>query len=193
MHSTHRSWIASLAVVVSLGACGGSEPARNTTASESTPPPSATAGSEPAAAERAPDERGTANGLVIGAVRMELNQPFVVSAAGEVRLGQQRLGVLGPDGRLTHDGELVAELRSDGAIWLEGEDTRMRVEGLSLGGMDGVMMRIVDGQLVTGAEGAREDEPPEVIAIEGYRPELAREVLFIMGVYVAAMSAAYGH
>lgn len=198
MPSTPRSRIASLALVLSVTACGGSGPARHTTAAEATPPPSTPASSErppsqPAAAsERAPDGRGTANALVIGPVRLELSQPLVVSPEGEARLGHELLGVLGPDGRLTRRGELVAELRSDGSIWVGGEDAGMRVEGTSLDTVDGPMMHIEDGRLLVGG-GQVEGERPEIIAIEGYRPELAREVLFLMGVYVAAMSAAYSH
>lgn len=193
MSSTRRSWIVTLTLALSLTACGGNASSHNassqsTTAAEATPPPSTGETSRPAAAS---DDRGTANAFVIGAVSMMLNEPLVVSAEGEVRLGRELLGVLDADGRLSRHGALVAELRAGGAIWLGGEDTGMRVEGTSLHAAEGLMMHIEGGQLIVGGE--VEDERPEVITIEGYRPELAREVLFVMGSYVAAMAAAYSH
>jgi hypothetical protein len=131
--------------------------------------------------------------LTIGPAAWQLWTGLRIEASGEVRSDGSSIGVLTPDGQLHHHGVLVARIDADGWIW-EGESrTRLRVVDGALielrSGSDEPLESIfrIDGDHLT------LEESDESMAIEGFRPELAKEVLFVSGFAVISMAAGMQH
>ncbi|MBX7194296.1 MAG: hypothetical protein K1X94_19730 [Sandaracinaceae bacterium] len=181
--STCRGWILVACVTATYAtACGGTSRQGSTTTSAEASSSQATTTSVVSGASTS----NTAT-LVLGAVTVQLDDPFVIGADGEVRLGEESLGVLTADGRLSNRGHVVAELQRDGIILLGGEDSGWRIDGDCLLAREepSAVMCVSGDELVVDSE--------EHLAMVGFRPELTREVLFAMAMYTVALSRAYAH
>jgi len=117
---------------------------------------------------------------------------FLIDEDGRVFSGVRLIGVLSPEGHLVNRGQIVARIDAGGWLWRGESRTALRVVGLTLVqvlpemmGNDTPFMRIENGGLVT-------DETHEAIPIEGFRPELAREVLFVIGLVTMEMASGMG-
>lgn len=192
MSRSRTARIGGLVLAALLGitmGCGAAAPP--STSNAAAPPPSPSEGTASAVAPPL---------LTLGAVAWHLVQPLRIDAAGVVFDGSRRMGSLTPHGALTsEDGTVVAHI--DDAGWLvmgERRSSLRMVNDAVVEVRDGPespadaggerLMRIEGDELVVGS-----GEEEERIELVGFRPELAREVLFVSAVMMAALASAYAH
>lgn len=132
--------------------------------------------------------------LVVGAVSWQLLQPLRVDESGTVFQDGRRFGNVTADGNLTDThGAVAGRVDADGWIVVGDARSQLRILGDTLVEVGGdapesqLVMRIDGGELVTGG-----DDEEERFELVGFRPELAREVLFVSGVMYALMAQSFG-
>jgi hypothetical protein len=166
-----------LLCVILTAACGGASPPVQNAASTG-------------AAASAPTAEPV---LTLGAVRLHFVNDVQIGASGELSVSGDLIGFLTPDGALHQHGGVVARLDAEGWIWADGSRTRLRVIDTTLiemrsepQGHDEPGFAFVGDQLVMA-------ETHETFTVEGFRPELANEVLFVVGLTVIAMASGMSH
>lgn len=195
-HSRAAGVAAVVLQACSLG-CGATPAANETAANEA----SSGGTSDSVATDEAPAETAAGTGagapavLIVGAISWQLFQPLRIDAAGDLFEGSRRAGRLAADGTLTDErGVVTARLDEAGWVVVAERRTHLRIGGdhvVEVGdapGSDEDVMRIENGELVVGS-----GHEEERFVLEGFRHELAAEVLFVSAVAVAGMAAAYSH
>lgn len=170
-------------LVVSMG-CGS--------AARESPPPAQAVANEPSTELAAP---AGAPRLIVGAVSWELFQSLRIDESGGLFQDDQRTGRLAEDGTFTDaQGTVSARIDADGWIVIGDERTQLRLVGDTLvevraeGGQSELVLHVERDALVVGA-----GQEAERVALVGFRPALAREVLFVSGVMLVGIAHAFGH